>query len=306
MDIVITVDKLPLKGETVFSSKGVKLSCGGKGANQAVAMSKLGLDVFMIGKVGDDDYGHNLKRNLKDNNISINNIIIDKSCKTGVAYITVDKNGNNTIVVDPGANLKLTKNDITKNINLFDECDYVVLQMEIPKDIISFIIDSARKMGKTILLNLAPAVALGLKTLKKVDLLVLNETELLTLIKERRIETIIEQKFKKVFDFITNNLNTDMILTVGSKGSYFISKNGFFKKFKAFKIKPLDVTAAGDAFIGGLIFGLYKGKTIEESMIFANASGALAALNFGGQKSLPNRAELEAFLKKCNKMWKVK
>ena len=176
MDMTARVEKLPELGATIMANDFYK-SCGGKGANQAIAMSKLGLDVSMIGMVGRDDDGEELIKNLIDN--GINNKVIYSNVTTGKAIITVDVKGDNNIIVIPGANFELNRDSIEKSlISELEVSDGVLLQNEIPMDTIEYVLEKARDMGKITYFNPAPATKLNDKVLSLVDYLIVNETEL--------------------------------------------------------------------------------------------------------------------------------
>lgn len=177
IDHVLKVEKLPKLGETI-SSNSYELFEGGKGANQALSLARLGLDVYMFGKVGNDDYGRLLLESLKKSNVNIDNIIIDPNVKTGAAFITVDNKGNNTIVLTSGANGSISIEDIKNLQNKILENDLLLLQMEIPKETVVFMIKMAKKFNKLILLNLAPATEIETDIINKVDYLILNESEM--------------------------------------------------------------------------------------------------------------------------------
>jgi ribokinase len=147
IDHVLKVKNLPSKGETIIS-ESYELHEGGKGANQAVAISRMGIDVHIIGKVGRDTYGQMLLKSLKESNVNTENIIIDKRLRTGTALITVDNKGYNTIVLYQGANSNLKINDILKNKKILKKCNIIVMQQEIPKEVIQFTIDIAKELKK--------------------------------------------------------------------------------------------------------------------------------------------------------------
>jgi ribokinase len=292
VDHVLRVKRLPLKGESIILDS-YDLYSGGKGANQAAAIGKLGIEVNMIGKVGKDDLGIMLIEGLKKSNVNTDGIIIDKYEKTGSAFITVDKHGNNTLVVAPGANGKLTIDDINVRKQKLEESSIIVMQMEIPTDAIFSVIDYAKKSDKLLILNYAPAVAIDRNMLSDVDYLVVNETEFQTLTQNDIEFDSLDISLKKIRDFFGNIL----IITLGEKGSISITKENQILKLPGYEVESIDSTAAGDAFIGGLVFGLITGKSIEESIKLGNANGAISVTKPGAQASLPDRNELYDFLK---------
>jgi ribokinase len=292
IDHVLKVKRLPLKGESVILDS-YDLYNGGKGANQAAAIGKLGIEVHMIGKVGKDDLGNMLIEGLIKSNVNTDGIITDRNEKTGAAFITVDNNGNNTLVVAPGANGKLTIDDINERKEKLQESSIIVMQMEIPADTIYHVISYAKKLGKLVILNYAPAVSIDRNILSYVDYLVVNETEFQSLAQADFNSDILNFSLKKIREFFGNIL----IITLGEKGSVFITKDNGILEVPGYKVKSIDSTGAGDAFIWGLVFGLVRGESVEESIKLGNASGAISATRPGAQSSLPYRNELYDFLK---------
>ena len=264
MDLVVNVDTMPKPGQTLLGGNFKEVP-GGKGANQAVAIARLDGRVSMIGKVGNDSFGKTLVKSLNDDNVNTD-YIHEADCPTGVAFITVDKNAQNAIVVAPGANFELTKNDIDKNIDCIKNSDIVVIQLETPLETVKYALQVAKNLNKYTILNPAPAVKLDDEIIKNVDLLTPNETEL---------EILSE--------------------TLGSKGSLYINKEkSFFKS--AYKVDAIDTTAAGDSFTGALAVALSNNKSIDEAMDFASKVGALSVMKEGAQSSLPTLKDVESFI----------
>jgi len=214
IDHVLKVSELPLKGETIIS-ESYELHEGGKGANQAVAIGRMGIDVCMIGKIGNDAYGQMLLKSLTHSNVKTENIIIDKKLRTGTALITVDRKGYNTIVLYQGANGGLRIDDILKNKKTLKKCDIVVLQQEIPRDVISYTINIAKEYKKIIVLNFAPALDLSKDSIKKVDFLILNESEISKLTGIECNEKNVKEPILQLKRFFKNNI----IVTLGEYGS---------------------------------------------------------------------------------------
>lgn len=292
IDHILKVDKLPALGETIFSNSSI-LSEGGKGANQAVAIGKLGLDVHMFGKIGNDDYGQLLINSLNNANINTKGILVDDYYKTGSAFITIDNNGDNTIVITPGANGSLNLEDIKKIENLIFDHDILLLQMEIPKDIVIYIINRGKELDKLLLLNLSPAMEMDNYILNKVDYLILNESEVEFLTKVKCSIQNIKLAIKKIRESYRNKL----IITLGPDGAAYSISSDDFKIIPTFDVSTIDKTGAGDAFIGGFIYGLVNSKNMEDCIILANAAGSFATTIIGAQKSLPCKEELDSFLK---------
>ncbi|WP_053955481.1 ribokinase [Inediibacterium massiliense] len=289
MDLVANVDHMPKTGETIIGKSFEEIP-GGKGANQAVAMARLGGQVNMIGKLGDDGFGKTLLKGLQKDEISVEGVQIEENTPSGVALITVSKEAHNSIIVVPGANFKLKKEDIDRNIQIIKESDFLVLQLEVPIDTVKHSLKRAKDLGVYTILNPAPAQKLDKSIIENVDLLIPNETELEIL---SGIEINNEEDVIKASKSLIEKGVESLIVTLGEKGSMYIDEKGF-KKFKAHKVKAVDTTAAGDSFIGGVCVSLSEGKTIEEAIGYGSKVGALTVTKKGAQSSLPYKEEIEA------------
>jgi len=287
MDFVINADNMPKPGETIFG-KDFSLVPGGKGANQAYAIAKLGGKVVMIGGVGTDKYGEMLINNLDSVGVSTEFIKRIPEGDTGKAFIIVDKTGENSIVVIRGANFLLDRDWLDKNEHLFNECDAVVLQLEIPLEVVCYAAELAKKKGKTVILDPAPALQMILDTcLKNVDIIKPNETELATLTGmpvDTQANIIIAAS-----ELINRGVGT-VIVTMGEKGSLLVRKN-YVKYYPAKKVQAVDTTAAGDCFTASLALMLDK-NNYEEAMCFATKVSALVVTRKGAQSSIPNLREI--------------
>lgn len=289
MDLVVNVDTMPKPGQTLLGGNFKEVP-GGKGANQAVAMARLEGNISMIGKVGNDSFGKTLIEALNDDNVNTNHVHI-ANCSTGVAFITVDKNAQNAIVVAPGANFQLNKDDIDKNIDCIKNSDIVVIQLETPLETVKYALQVAKDLNKYTILNPAPAVKLDDEIIKNVDLLTPNETEL-EIISEIKIEN--EDDIIKAASKVIEKGVKELIVTLGSKGSLYINEErSFFKS--AYKVEAVDTTAAGDSFTGALAVALSNNKTMEEAMDFASKVGALSVMKEGAQSSLPTLKDVDNF-----------
>ncbi len=280
MDIVTQVKKTPKVGETVFGV-GLQTFPGGKGANQAAAMGKLGTNVTMMGKVGDDAHGKELKENLTKLGVIDKTLTCDAA--TGTAFIMVNEDGDNSIVVIGGANNEIYPEEVCKE--WFEDIDYVVMQNEIREETVNRVLEVAKELGKTTFYNPAPARHIEDKYVSLIDYLVVNETEFeeisgITYVDDSSLETALN-KMK------VNNI----LLTLGSKGSKFYDGNNvIFKEAKT--VKAVDTTAAGDSFIGGFICSLAQDKPIEECMEFATKVAAYTVQKHGAQSALPYLSDL--------------
>jgi len=285
MDYSLKVRKLPDKGETILASS-FYTAAGGKGANQAVAARRLGAEVYMIGAVGRDSNGKELCSKLEAEGISTAGIK-KADVPTGNAMITVDDAGGNTIVVYPGANAEVDNSWLGENIAMMEAVDFVVLQLEIPMETVAAAVLTAKKMGKKVMLNPAPAAEIPQELYNMIDVMTPNETELALLTGTRDIDAgarlLLEREAKSV------------VVTLGEEGCLFMDNSGSIN-IRSFKVKAIDSTAAGDCFNAALAVALCEGKTIEEALSFSNAAGAIAVTRQGAQESLPLRDEVERFL----------
>ncbi|WHQ36338.1 ribokinase [Spiroplasma sp. SV19] len=292
MDLSFECKRLPNLGETIISNN-YKKYCGGKGANQAVALARLESDVTMIGVVGDDNYGHELCSNLKFNQVKTTGIRFSKEVSSGLASIIVDETGNNQIVVYPGANYELLVPDIDKLEALIVETDYVVCQLEIPIVTVEYVLQKAKQLGKTTILNCAPARELTKKILEYCDFLIPNETEL-QVITNTHYPLINETELITATQKLSKQGVKNIIVTLGAKGVLYANAEQT-QFLKAFSVKAIDSTAAGDSFIGGFVTSLANGKTIVDSLEFANKVAAITVTRRGAQISLPYLYEVENY-----------
>lgn len=286
-DIIFNVSNIPIVGETIISNK-VESRNGGKGLNQAVALARLGNSVDFVGAVGDDDYGEEIKKLIKNEGINNKNILIKRKMKTGTANILVDNYGNNQIVVYSGANMNLSIQDI--DIELIKSCDICLLQLEIPFDTVYEILRLCNNLGKITVLNPAPLVKrFNKEILKYVDFLIPNETELELLLdkKNRSLNEIINSA-KEVLDYGTKNV----IVTLGDKGCVYANKE-MSVHYPCEKVKAVDTTAAGDSFIGGFISAYIDGLSIDECIIYAQKVAEYTVKAVGAVDSLPYKKQLE-------------
>lgn len=285
MDQVTKVDITPKVGETV-AGIGLELIPGGKGANQAVAMGKLGADVSMVGLIGKDANGDIIKDNLEKMNV--NNTLVKSIHKipTGIALIMVNKSGDNSIVVIPGANGELKVEDVKSS--WFEDTRYVVCQLETPLKAIEASLKMAKSLGVKTILNPAPAKVLSKELLSNVDLLIPNEIEFETLTGVK-IKSV--QDMKKGFRRLESLGIKELIVTLGAKGAWFY--NGIeFIEVCGRKVEAVDTTAAGDSFIGGFVTQLARGKSIKECLEYATKVASITVTRFGAQSSLPSYNEV--------------
>ena len=293
MDLVAKTPRAPIEGETI---KGISFSqfTGGKGANQAVAAAKLGANVVMLGKLGKDSFAESHINSLKEYNVEHSYVMTEENDSTGVGFITLEANGKNRIIIIPGANLKVTPEDIEKHEELIKECSTLILQMEIPIESIYKSIDIAYKYNKNIIFNPAPYAEFDKSYLSKLTYIVLNEIEARDC---TGIEISDKDNAKKAAEKLLNLGCRNVLITMGEKGVYFL--NGEEEHFlKSLKVEVVDTTAAGDEFIGSFAYALTRGWSISNAIKFANASAALSVTKMGSQPSLPYFHEVKAFIEK--------
>jgi ribokinase len=287
-DLVVRAPRFPAPGETI-SGDDLAIIPGGKGANQAVAAARQGASVSMLGRVGKDGFGDFLLDNLKNNHVDTSLVQRDDAA-TGTAIIVVDANGQNSIVLSPGANGKVTPADITPAS--FLDPKLVLLQLEIPIESVIHTTASAKARGMRVLLNPAPARPLPDELIAQVDFLVPNETELSLLTGMPVTDIISAESAARML--LAKGART-VIVTLGASGALIVTAR-MATHIPAFQVNVVDTTAAGDAFIGGFASGLLRGFALEDAVLYGNACGALATTKFGAQPSLPTAEEVKKFI----------
>lgn len=286
-DMVIKTQSFPCPGETILGGKFL-MNAGGKGANQAVAAARLGGQVTFIGKIGDDIFGKQAVQQLKDEGIHVDFVCVDADNPSGVALITVDSKGENSIVVAPGSNGTLSPDDFDKALDVLTDAEFVLMQLEIPIPTVEHIAAVAALQKKKVVLNPAPAAHLSDELLKCLYILTPNETEaeLLT-----GIKVTDEPSALKAARYLHDKGVEIVIITMGAAGAFLLA-NDSHEIIRAPKVEPVDTTAAGDTFNGALVVALTEGKTIRESITFANKVAAISVTRFGAQASVPYRHEI--------------
>lgn len=286
MDLVVRVSHVPAPGETVLGGD-FETFPGGKGANQAVAAARMGGEVTMVGRVGNDDFGTTLIHGLVDNKVKTTRVTKDSTARTGIAMIAVADDGENMIVVASGANMQVSVEDINKARELMRESDVLLLQLELPVEVVSAAVDMAKAHGVTVVLNPAPAQSLSKALLANIDVITPNENELLILSGEQDLETGIQT--------LREWGMKSLVVTLGAQGARVVTGETD-QHLPAHEVTAMDTTAAGDAFNGALAVALAEGKPLLEAVKHGMAAGALATTRRGAQPSLPTREEMMAFL----------
>lgn len=291
MDLVVQVPRCPAAGEILFGSS-FTTNYGGKGANQAVAVARIGSEVTFMTKLGNDTFGQQMRQHFSEEGMDLTHILTDAESPTGTALITVEDKGENRIIVVPGANARLTENDVESLSAEINSCRFVLTQLEIPLPTVLHIAEMASAAGKQLILNPAPARPLPDSLLQKVFLITPNETEaeILTGIRVSDAESA-----RRAALWFREKGVQQIVITMGSQGA-FVFTDDFQGMVPAYKVKAIDTTAAGDVFNGALTVALSEGKTTADAARFGCAASALAVMRPGAQSSIPTRTEIDAFL----------
>lgn len=289
MDFVTRVQRIPIAGETLSGDSFATFS-GGKGANQAVTAGRLGGRAEMIGCIGRDPFGEALLRTLKSARVGTGFVRVARSTTTGVATIAVDADGQNSIIVVPGANGELTPGDVSVAISGSSD-GILLVQLETPMETVEAAIEFASTNGLTVVLDPAPARPLAGSLLRKVDFLTPNESEALTLLGETGTEIAVSDA-EAVGKRIVALGPANVILKLGAAGAMLVSDEKC-QHFPAPIVKAVDSTAAGDCFNGAFAVALAEGSSVEDAIGFACRAASFSVTKPGAQNSLPTRAELE-------------
>ncbi|NPD47520.1 MULTISPECIES: ribokinase [unclassified Lentimicrobium] len=289
-DMVACAPNLPVPGESRLATS-FNIHFGGKGANQAVAAARAGGKVSLIAKVGHDDFGREAIENYKKDQISTDYIFVDEKEPSGVALIMVgDVSGQNSIMVAPGANHKLSIEDIKKAEDVIAKADVVLVQLEIPMETVLFSLQMAKKHGVTTILNPGPAKYLNEEIWANVDYITPNESETHFLV---GVNPKTDATIKKASTMLLEKVNKGVILTLGQRGAYYSSKEGKSILVPSIRVSAVDSTAAGDVFNGYLAQGISEGLWVRNSIIIANKAATISVTRKGAQSSIPYKEELK-------------
>ncbi|MTV82839.1 ribokinase [Secundilactobacillus folii] len=293
VDTTSKIERIPQPGETI-ASLSRSSAAGGKGANQAIAAVRAGADVNFIGKIGKDDAGHFMIDCLKEDHVDTTNISEDNQAGTGAATILLDQKGQNSIIVYGGANQRLTKTDVDAASDKIKGSDFVVAQFETPQEAALEMFKIAKANGVTTILNPAPAAKILPELLRVTDVIVPNETESATL---TGIEVTDESSMMANYQAFKKLGVANLIITVGDKGAFYANENGH-EFLPAFKVKPVDTTAAGDTFIGALSSQLKPDfSNMKDAINFAQHASSLTVQKMGAMPSIPKLPEILAVSK---------
>jgi ribokinase len=292
-DFVASADRVPVVGETI-TGHSFQTFFGGKGANQAVAVARLKYPVSMIGKVGDDSYGPLMKRALRQTGVDVRGVRAERG-SSGIALIATGKQGENLIIVVPGANGKLLPRDLDHHKATIREAGMLLAQLEIPMETIEYLGQLARKFDVPLMLDPAPARSLPGKLMQTITWLTPNETETRTLTGSNdSAEQLNAAAAAK--DLLSRGVR-NVALKLGEKGAFVLSHSGACVTVPAFPVQAVDTTAAGDAFNGAFAVALMRGNNINDSVRYACAVAAISVTRRGAQPSMPSRTEVTKFLK---------
>ena len=286
IDLVSSVASLPVPGETVLGNSFIKTP-GGKGANQAVAASKLGGEVSFVGCIGSDQEGEILRSSLKNANVNCDFLISRPEVSTGNAMIGVDAEGNNSIIVNSGANSALTQEDIVAAKEIVESAQVVLMQLEISTKCLEVAVEMASGIK---ILNPAPVVDISKKLLEKIDVLIPNRIELARLSNKESFKNLDE------LEAAAKGLGIQtVIVTLGSAGALLVSDKQT-ELISSPAVESVDTTGAGDAFCGSMAESLSRGLSFLESVEYSVTAGALSTTTYGAQISMPTRSEVDSFL----------
>lgn len=284
-DLMISVERHPTPGETLIGSGGEVLA-GGKGANQAVAAARQGVSVSFVGAVGDDAYAGPAMELLEASGVDLSHVEHLKSTTTGLAVIEVAADGENTIVVVPGANARVDAEFVQQHAQAIHKADLVLLQGEIPAAGFQKAVELARAVGARVVVNLAPVVDVDKQALLQADPLVVNEHEAGLVLKQLGVQTPGDEPEERV-ECLRAEGFAAVVLTLGARGAIVADAEGT-TPIPTPQIKAVDTTGAGDAFTGALVAKLLQGATLSDAAHHAARVGAFAALSRGAQPSYPD------------------
>ena len=291
MDMTVRCKHLPVPGQTILGDSFV-INPGGKGANQAFAAAKCGAKTQLVARVGNGVFVPRFLDNYGRVGLGHDFLIRDPELPSGTALVFVDEDGENMIVVAPGANQKLTSADVDAALAAIEGAKVMILQLEVPLETVVHAAALGKKHGATVILNPAPVRSLPPALLENVDILVANEIEVAILTGAGDVDTSTAAQACK--SLISAGVN-HVITTLGKDGAVITSGDGA-SKVRGFKVNAIDTTSAGDTFVGALACALTEGKSLEDAAYFANAAAALTCTKIGAQQAMPTREEVDAMV----------
>jgi ribokinase len=292
-DLVAVAKRMPTVGETAIASD-FQTHPGGKGANQAVGVARLGYPVQMIGRLGDDLFGTELRSYLQAAGVDVTGVGTSQGV-SGVAVVVVTESGDNSILVAPGANNKVTPADLDANLSILKGAGMVLAQLEIPLETVEHLARICARENVPLILDPAPAQKLPPDIFRNIAWFTPNHTEAAFYLNENNSISATLSPAETAQSFLSNGCR-GVVLKMGANGTYLASQDGVDTSISAFEVKVLDTTAAGDAFNAGFATALMLGRSPQDSARFAAAVAAISVTRMGAQPSMPSRAEVEAFL----------
>jgi ribokinase len=292
-DMVVRTPHIPAPGETVLGGEFMMVA-GGKGANQAVAASRLGADVTFVGRVGRDVFGDRSVANIAAAGVVTKYVVRDDEAPSGVALICVGEDGENAIVVAPGANARLSPGDVDAAKPAIETCDVMAIQFETPLETVQHAIQLARELGKRIIVNPAPARSVPAGFLSGVDVITPNENEASVLLGWPAHAPFFGDRAARTL--LTTLGVRAAIVTLAAKGAV-VATSDRVQEIAGRRVKAVDSTAAGDCFTGALAVALAEGQDLGPAVSFANAAAAISVTRMGAQTSMPMRADVESLIR---------
>ncbi|NEO73454.1 ribokinase [Moorena sp. SIO3H5] len=293
MDLVAKTSRLPVPGETLQGHEFFTAP-GGKGANQAVAVARLGIPTKMVGRVGSDDFGTQLGHSLGVTGVDTDSVLVEEGVSSGIAVISVDEAGENTIIFVAGANGHVNETDVERLSNLLPEAAVLLIQLEIPMSVVLLAAAAAQKVGCPVILDPAPAQELPEELYGMVDIMTPNQLEASVLV-DFPVDTI--ESAKNASEVLLQRGVDTVIVTLGEQGVFCATgSESFF--VPAFSVEAVDTVAAGDAFNGAMAVAIAKGLPLRQAVVWGAAAGALAVTKPGAQPSLPDKETFNGFLTK--------
>jgi len=293
-DLVAVTRRIPVGGETVIGSD-FQIHAGGKGANQAVAIARLGYPVRLIGRLGNDTFGAELRTSLEEAGVDITGVSTSDGV-SGVAVIVVSERGENSIVLAPGANSKVTPADIDANISILRSAGMVLAQLEIPLETVEYLARVCAREGVPLILDPAPARELPPGLFKDIAWFTPNQTEAAFYLRDRLPASKPQTPAEMATTLLSDGCR-GVVLKMGADGTYLESQGDVGSLVPAFSVNAIDTTAAGDAFNAGFATALMLGKAPLDSAVFAAAVAAISVTRTGAQPSMPSMVEVEEFIK---------
>ena len=290
-DHVLQVPNFPRPGETLHGHNYAVIA-GGKGANQAVAATRLGADVSFIACVGDDSFGLDIRKKFSDDGINVDAVMVEKGTPTGIAMIQVSQSGENSICISAEANACLTVERLQPHLAVISHAEMLLMQLETPLTTVLEAAKVARQSATKVVLNPAPAQILTDELLALVDIITPNETEaqLLT-----GIRVCDDNSAQQAADILHKKGIKLVLITLGKAGVW-VSENSTGHKVSGFSVKAVDTTAAGDTFNGALLTGFLENKSLQDAIMFAHAAAAITVTGVGAQTSIPHQQQVQTFL----------